>query len=78
MVKYLTYFSFTIRYVNMTNPIQLTYSNKLKYIISPSSSINYYFLQFSFTLIPPNILLKILLKVASHSAICLFKTHHVI
>ena len=32
IVKYLIYFSFTIHSVNMTNPIQLTYSDKWKYI----------------------------------------------
>ena len=31
-VKYLTYFSFTIHSVNMTNPIQPTYFDKWKYI----------------------------------------------
>ena len=32
IVKYLTYFSFTIHSTNMTNPIQPTYSNKRRYI----------------------------------------------
>jgi hypothetical protein len=32
IVKYLTYFSLTIPSVNMTKPIQPTYSDKLKYI----------------------------------------------
>jgi len=32
IVKYLTYFSFTVHSVNVTNPIQLTYSDKWKYV----------------------------------------------
>jgi len=32
IVKYLTYFSFTIHSINMTNPIQPNYSDKLNYI----------------------------------------------
>ena len=46
----------------MTNPIQPTYSDK-----SPDTCINsslYRFLQFSFTLIPPDILLKTFLSQA--------------
>jgi len=69
-VKYSTYFSFTIHSVNITNPIQLSFSDKWKY--SCINSLLYRFLQFSFTLIPPNIHLTFLSKAASHLAISVF------
>jgi hypothetical protein len=50
ITKYLTYFSFTIHSINMTNPIQLTYSKNERIW---SNALLYRFLQFSFTLIPP-------------------------
>ena len=75
VVKYLTYFSFIIQSINLTNPIQPTYSDKLNISKSPYSCINsllYRFLQFSFTLIPPNFLLKIFLsKLATRLAMSL-------
>ena len=76
IVKCLTCFSFPVRSINMTNPIQLSYSDKWKYIYkSPNSYINSllnHVLQVSFTLTPPNILLETFLsKVASSLAIFL-------
>ena len=75
-VKYLTYFSFTIHSVNINNPIQPTYLTNESMSKSPNSwlySLLYRFLQFSFTLIPLNILHKTFLStVASRLAISLF------
>ena len=42
-----TYFSFTVHSINMTNPIQLTYSDKWKKSTSPNSCINPHYIAFS-------------------------------
>ena len=61
MLKYFTDFSFTFHSVKMTNPIQLAYWQMKVYLNLQTAALilYYHFLQFSFTSIPANILLKI-------------------
>jgi hypothetical protein len=76
IIQCLKYFSFTIHSVNMTNPIQPTYSDKWRYIeISKllHKFLLYRFLLFLFTFFPPNTLFKTFLsKVTSRLVIYLF------
>jgi hypothetical protein len=79
IIKYLNYSSFNIHSINMTNPIQPTYSN-IQNNISISKQLQefliiYLSLQFSSTLIPPHILLKLFLSKAA-SRVAIYRAFH--